>query len=135
MGRSQIVGLLLFTLTIFTTNTLAALITSIDNLDIGGVQYKVTFHSESFNEVFDADEDGIFGDSDGSIINHTPLFLGDEAGANAAALAIMGALGDSDHVSTIGGVSTMVYLFLTLSYHAAHQYMTSPAARTFHLSH
>ncbi len=52
----------------------SALITNINNLDIDGTSYNVTFHRDiTFRDLFDIDDDLIYGEGDGSVINHAPL--------------------------------------------------------------
>jgi hypothetical protein len=82
----------------------AAIVTSISNLQIGTNYYDVTIHSEpgSFNDIWDIDGDGVFGEGDGSLINRAPMFWGDSAGAQAAAQAVTNALGSNDAWSSYG---------------------------------
>jgi hypothetical protein len=75
----------------------AAIVTSISNLLIGTQYYDVTIHTAgSFNEIWDLDGDGIFGEGDGSIIDSAPTFWGDPTGAMNAAQAVINALGSVD---------------------------------------
>ena len=75
----------------------AAIIDSISNLDINGTAYDVTFHTDSvsFNDLWDADDDGIFGGG-GSVFATQPTFWLDLAAANAARDAVAAALGTVD---------------------------------------
>jgi len=83
---------------VLSTSVHAAVVNPILGLDIGGTLYNVTFHDsvdDSFNALWDADDDGVFGGGS-SLFNTAPTFWGDEAGAQAATSAIITALGDSD---------------------------------------
>ncbi|MBT3045662.1 MAG: hypothetical protein AB2637_12380 [Candidatus Thiodiazotropha sp.] len=74
----------------------AATITYFQNLNIGGSLYNATIHtSGSFNTIWDNNGNGVFGDSDGSIINHSPTFW-QSSNASLAAQAVIDALGTSD---------------------------------------
>jgi len=72
----------------------AAIIDSISNLDINGTAYDVTFHtnSVSFNDLWDADNDGIFGGG-ASVFSSQPTFWLDQAAARVAVDAVAEALG------------------------------------------
>ena len=86
------------TLGILTPTTHAAVINPIFGLDIGGTLYDVIFHDQpddSFNELWDADDDGVFSGG-GSLFSTAPTFWGNEQGAIDAASAIMQVLGDVD---------------------------------------
>ena len=80
-------------------STQAALISTLENIDIEGVLYNITFHTDpgfrTFNQIWDADGDGIFGGST-SLFDAAPTFWGNESGARSAATAIMAALGTGD---------------------------------------
>jgi len=80
----------------------AAIIDSISNLDINGTAYDVTFHtgSVSFNDLWDADDDGIFGGG-GSVFSTQPTFWLDQAAAFAARAAVVAALGSIDGWSAV----------------------------------
>jgi hypothetical protein len=71
-------------------------VTSILGLQVGGDFYDATFEpgSPSFNSLWDADGDKIFG-NDSSTFNQAPMFWGDSGSAQSAAQAIMDALGSS----------------------------------------
>ena len=89
------------TLLVTSAGVNAALITNLYNLDINGTNYDVTFHtgaSDTFNALWDADSDGVFG-GPGSLFDAAPTFWGDETGAIAAANAIELALGVGDWTS------------------------------------
>ena len=76
----------------------AAAITSLFNLDVGGISYNVTFHTisgTSFNTLWDADDDGTFGGGS-SIFSSPPTFWNDATGAKLAAEAIVDELGTTD---------------------------------------
>ena len=78
-------------------------VTSISGLSVDGALYDTTFHLNlSFNELWDADGDGIFGEGDGSVINHAPVFWGSPAHGHAAAVAIMDVLGSTEMTSSSG---------------------------------
>jgi hypothetical protein len=72
----------------------AAIIDFISNLDINGTAYDVTFHTDSvsFNDLWDADDDGIFGGGS-SIFSSQPAFWLDKAAALAAQSAVILELG------------------------------------------
>ena len=67
---------------------------NIMGLDIGGTLYDVTFHSDpaAFKSIWDPNGDLNFSDSS---LGHAPTFWADSVGANAAAIAIIGALGST----------------------------------------
>ncbi len=80
----------------------SALITHINNLDIAGTSYDVTIHrNKSYTDLFDADNDGKFGDGDGSVFNRAPTFHKDQVGARQAAQEIMNYLGTT-HTTKAG---------------------------------
>lgn len=88
------------TLAVFTSPAKAALVSQIEGLDIAGTLYNVTFHTNSsFNALWDADGDLIFG-NDASQFNAAPLFWNDSTGALAATNAIVDYLGTTQ--STVG---------------------------------
>jgi hypothetical protein len=78
-------------------------ITSISGLHINTEIYDVAFAYGSFNTLFDKDDDRIFGEADGSAFNHAPTFWGDQAGAMAAAQAIINELGTNSYLSNYFG--------------------------------
>jgi hypothetical protein len=71
----------------------------IQNLDIGGTLNDVTFHEENFNDLWDGDNDGLFG-ADGSVFDTAPTFWGNQSGAEQAADAIIAELGLIDETIT-----------------------------------
>ena len=80
----------------------ARLVNQILGLDIGGNLYNVTFHTganDSFNALWDADNDGVFSGG-GSVFSSAPKFWGDVSRAQAAAEAIIAALGLTDTTSS-----------------------------------
>ncbi len=90
MKRISILALLLLAIT---NTTLAATVTGISNLLINGTRYDATIHtSGSFNDIWDSNGDGIFG-NDASILNRAPTFWGDSDLAKQATQAVMDALG------------------------------------------
>jgi len=94
------IRLALIALLVGTGSANAALITTIPNIVVGGIEYTATFHvSSGVNDLFDADRDAIFGDSDGSLFNRAPTFFGDETGARDAASQIIIRLGTTDTTS------------------------------------
>ena len=99
MKKSHLLGALCaFALVILANTAQAALVTQILGLDIGGTFYDVTFHTgsgDTFNALWDADGNGVFDSA-------APTFWGDPTGAQAAATAIIAALGTSD--TTVGGI-------------------------------
>ena len=93
------------TLLVTSVGVNAALITNLSNLDINGTNYDVTFHTgagDSFNALWDADDDGVFGGG-ASVFAAAPTFWGDSASAEAAGAAIMLALGSADWTNATGG--------------------------------
>lgn len=87
----------------------SALITNLSNLDIGGTLYDVTFiTSNSFNTIFDVDNDLNFGEGDGSLIDRAPIFFGNLSGAEAAGAAIITALGTNDVTNALGRDSFLI---------------------------
>ncbi len=98
-----------FGLIVLTNPAHAALVKSILGLDIGGTLYDVTFHDgagDSFNALWDADNDGVFGGGS-SIFSTAPTFWDDEAGAFAATDAIITVLGGTD-TTTLNGDSFLI---------------------------
>ena len=94
---------LVATTLVLSTRVDAALITNLYNLDINGINYDATFHTgpgDSFNALWDADDDGVFGGGSSAFTN-APTFWGDISGARDAASAIAIALGTTD-VTTNG---------------------------------
>jgi hypothetical protein len=91
--RSHLLGALCAAVFVVLANTAhAAVINPIFGLNIGGTLYNVTFHDgvdDSFNAIWDADNNGVFDSA-------APTFWGDEAGALAAAEAIVTLLGTAD---------------------------------------
>ncbi len=75
----------------------AGIITEIDDLEILGIKYDVTFIGGTYLALWDADNNSIFTD-DASTLNYTPTFWGNSAGAQAAAAAIMSTLGTTDGI-------------------------------------
>jgi len=76
----------------------ALIINPILNLDIEGIRYDVTFHTEptdSFNSLWDQDQDDTFGGGS-SLFSTQPTFWGDETGAAAARNAITSYLSTTD---------------------------------------
>ena len=87
---------------VLSTSVNAALITNLSNLDINGTNYDVTFHTgagDSFNALWDANDDGIFGGG-GSTFATAPMFWGSSTEAGDAAIAILNALGSVDWTTT-----------------------------------
>ena len=87
MKRSRLLGVVCaFTLPALAPTAHAAVVNPILGLDIGGTLYDVTFHDgvgDSFNALWDADNDGFFGGG-GSVFAVAPTFWGDITGAAAA---------------------------------------------------
>jgi len=95
----------------------AAIINPIINLDINGTLYDVTIHDSpllTFNELWDADDDGVFGGGS-SVFSSAPTFWLDQAGAEAASAAIVVFLGLSDETS----VSTDSFLIPYIAFGGA----------------
>lgn len=103
MKKSQFLGAVCATaLVVLANNTHATQVSQLLGVDIGGTLYDVTFHTttgDTFNGLWDADDDGVFGGG-GSVFSKAPTFWGDITGASAAATAIASLLGTSD--STVG---------------------------------
>jgi hypothetical protein len=92
------------TLVVLANTAHAVTVNPILGLDIGGTLYDVTFNDgvgDSFNALWDADDDGVFGGG-GSVFTAAPTFWGDQSGAEAARDAIIAALGTVD--TTTGSV-------------------------------
>ncbi len=93
----------ILTVTLYSFSAHSAFITNINNLDIGGTRYNVTFHRFlSFDELFDADGDRAFADSDGALFNRAPTFFSNPGQAFLAASAIIAELGSVDHTVPAG---------------------------------
>lgn len=87
----------LLVISLSSVSSQAALITSLNNLNIGGTLYNAQFNvGFSFNELFDADANKIFGD-DSSMFNRAPTFWGDQTSAILASNAIITALSQNDY--------------------------------------
>ena len=99
MKKSHLYGAVCtFTLLALVNTAHAAIVNPILGLSIGGTLYDVTFHdgaSDSFNALWDADDDGVFGGG-GSVFSVAPTFWGDAAGAAVARDAIIAVLGITD---------------------------------------
>jgi hypothetical protein len=97
MNRSSILGACCAIVTsLLATTAQAAVMNPILSVNIGGTLYDVTFHDQpgdTFNELWNNDDDGAFDDNDGSLFNAAPTFWGDSDGALEAAIAIIAALG------------------------------------------
>lgn len=64
------------------------------SISIGTEFYSVTIiPNKSFIEIWDQDDDMVYGEMDASIVNHIPTFLGETAKAEQASLAVMIVLG------------------------------------------
>ena len=103
MNKKQLVGAVCASvLYILTSTAHATIISNISALDIGGTLYDVTFLSngsnESFNDLWDADNDGVFGGG-ASVFSSAPTFWGDQAGATLATTAIIDYLGATGETS------------------------------------
>lgn len=101
--------ILLF-LFVFSSSVSASLITNIENLDVDGTSYNVTFYDGSFNSLWDVDGDGVFGENDGSIINSAPTFLGNRHSAIRAAESLINTLGEDDTTSSASDTFRIPYL-------------------------
>ena len=100
-------AVLVISLSAYSANS--ALITNLSNLDIDGTLYDVTFiTSDSFNTIFDVDNDLNFGEGDGSLIDRAPIFFGNLSGAHAAGAAIITALGTNDVTNALGRDSFLI---------------------------
>ena len=87
----------------------AILVTSLSNLNIGGTFYNATFHDgKPFDDLFDADNNAVFNDADGSMFDRDPTFWKNPTLALAAANTIAAALGSDDHTSTSSGPTGIV---------------------------
>lgn len=82
-------------------------VTMIEELDINGMSFDVSFHEGvSFNSLFDPDENGT--------LDTTPYFWGDMAGASAATTAVIAALGGDKRTTALhnpGGYLTSADVF------------------------
>jgi hypothetical protein len=76
MHKSRILGAVcVYTLVVLSSTSLAAVINPINNLNIAGTMYNVTFHTDvSFNALWDGNDDGVFGGG-GSVFSSEPDFL------------------------------------------------------------
>ncbi len=93
--------LTIFTFGFMAASANAAVVSTINGLDIGGTLYDVTIHNNpemTFNELWDSNDDGIFG-NDSSVFNAQPIFWGNQALAISAVQAIITHLGVSDITS------------------------------------
>lgn len=107
INRFVLVSLTLLGMSVSSAN--AAQITELLGVDINGTSYDVTFHlGSSFNDLWDADDDGIFGESDSSLFNSAPTFWGDAPLALLAANAIISRLGTADTTTVVGSDSFLV---------------------------
>ncbi len=71
-----------------------AIVTSLSNLEIAGSYYDVTIHTPgSFNDIWDSDGNGVFGEGGATFIDRAPQFWGASAAAWLAQSAVMAALG------------------------------------------
>ncbi len=87
----------------------AVLVTSLSNLNIGGTLYNAAFHDgKPFDDLFDADNNAVFDDADGSMFNRAPTFWNNPTLALAAANTIAAALGSDDHTSMSSGPTGIV---------------------------
>ena len=89
----------------------AEVINPILGLDIGGTLYDVTFHDDvgdSFNALWDADDDGVFGGGT-SVFSASPTFWGDEPGAYMARDAIIKHLGNINTTTSISDSFAIPY--------------------------
>lgn len=78
-------------------------VTSISGLNVDGAVYDATFHlNMTFNQIWDSDGDRVFGDADGSLIDHGPMFWDDQPTSSDAAFEIMGLLGSTEQTSPNG---------------------------------
>ncbi len=109
-------AVLVISLSAYSANS--ALITNLSNLDIDGTLYDVTFiTSDSFNTIFDVDNDLNFGEGDGSLIDRAPIFFGNLSGAYAAGTAIITALGTNDVTNTLGRDNFLIPVDNPTKYH------------------
>jgi len=95
MKKSLLFGAVCSCLLVALSNkALAAVMNPISNLNINGTLYNVTFHAwdDTFNDLWDADNDGVFGGG-GSVFSTAPTFWGDQFAGELARDAIIGALG------------------------------------------
>ena len=100
MKKSHLLAALCALALVILANTAqAALMNPIMGLNIDGTVYNVTFHEDSFNALWDADDNGAFGGG-ASVFSSAPTFWGDPTGAQAATKAIIVALGNTDTTTT-----------------------------------
>jgi hypothetical protein len=94
MNKSRISGAVcVYALVVLSSTSHAAVINPINNLNIDGTLYDVTFHTGiSFNALWDGNDDGVFGGG-GSVFSSEPTFWNDSAGAALARDAVMSYLG------------------------------------------
>ncbi len=77
---------------------------SITELNVSGTLYDATFYQGvSFTAVWDLDDDGNFGESDGSLVNHAPAFWNQQTLAQSAAQAVLGALSNTHKTTHLSG--------------------------------
>ncbi|MCP4993756.1 MAG: VPLPA-CTERM sorting domain-containing protein [Gammaproteobacteria bacterium] len=82
-------------LMVMASTTTAATVTQLDITTIDGA-FRVTIHATgSFNDIWDPNGDGVFGEA-GARVNHEPLFFGNYAAGKRATLAVIAALGAED---------------------------------------
>ena len=100
-NRFLLIGLALLGISV--TSAKATIFSAIDDLNINGTLYDVTFHpGSSFIELWDANGDFDFSDG-GTLGPGGPTFWDDEPGATAAAAAIMSFLGDEHETAGFQG--------------------------------
>jgi hypothetical protein len=94
MNKSRILGAVcVYALVVLSSTSQAAVINPINNLNIDGTLYNVTFHTGvSFNALWDGNDDGVFGGG-GSVFSSEPTFWNDSTGAASVTDAIMLYLG------------------------------------------
>ncbi|MEQ8232473.1 MAG: hypothetical protein RLW61_23875 [Gammaproteobacteria bacterium] len=102
-GRTLVVLACALTCAIPLVASAATYVPFVDDLAVGDAVYDVNFVYGGFNTVFDADADRVFGDGDGSVITRAPTFWNDQAGAQAAALALMQYLGSDRYIGDYFG--------------------------------
>ena len=112
MKQSHLLGAVsAFTLAVLANTAQAAVFNPILGLDIGGTLYDVTFHDsagDSFNALWDADDDGVFGGG-ASVFSASPTFWGDEPGAYMARDAIIQHLGNTNTTTSISDSFAIPY--------------------------
>lgn len=99
----------LFGIVLCSSSAQAVIINEILGLGIGGTDFDVTFYdsSLSFNDIWDGNGNGIFGDDD-SILNRQPVFWGDRPGASLALRSIINDLGLQDTIIDAVGDSARI---------------------------